>query len=88
MGQRAALSTLDVHGVRSLYPDPNWSFVDANSPSPWNGSGFFPWRQISDALLLAPAGSLVFVMPASYPAQGLWTQPMTFEAPLGGVILQ
>lgn len=88
MGQRAAMSALDVHGLRSLYPEAGWRFVDPSSASTGNGSGTSPWRQVTNALTSAPSGATVFVMPGSFGARGTWSRRMTLEAPVGGVRLQ
>jgi len=88
MGQRVAMSPLDVHGLRSLYPQPGWRFVDDGHFAVGNGSGTNPWKELSAALANAPANARVFVMPGSYSAPGVWSNPMTLEAPVGGAVAQ
>ena len=88
MGQRAALSPLDVHGLRSFYPESNWRFVDASNSSAGDGSGLNPWRDINSAMTQAPIGARVFVMPGTYVAKGTWSEEISFEAPIGGVLMQ
>lgn len=88
MGQRVAVSTLDVHGIRSLYPESHWRFVDPQAPGPWSGAGLYPWNHVVSALAGAPSGARVFVMPGTFSSVGHWDRAMTFEAPVGGVVLR
>lgn len=87
MGQRVGMSPLDVHALRSLYPEPHWRFVFGGASQAGDGTGLDPWEELSEALLNAPSGARVFAMPDSYSATGLWGNPMTVEAPVGGVVL-
>ena len=87
MGQRVAMSPLDVHGLMSLYPQSWWRFVAWN-PVPGSGTGLDPWQELSSALTSAPSGARVFVMPGTYSGPALGTTAMTIEAPIGGVVAQ
>lgn len=88
IGQRTRLSRLDTHGLRSLYPRPEWSFVDPANSWTGTGQGWNPWRAVSTALTSAQPEGIVFVMPGTYSAVGTWSRPMTLVAPVGGVTLR
>lgn len=88
MGQRNAMTPLDVHGVRALYSFGNWRFVDPLNIFVGNGSGTNPWKELSAARTLVLGAARVFVMPGTYDAQGVWEQAMILDAPVGGVVMQ
>jgi hypothetical protein len=88
IGQRSAVSALDAHGIRSLYPSSNWRFVDKTNSSAGSGTGTNPWRELSSALSTAPSNSTVFVMPGTYDLGSTWSKALVIAAPVGGVIVQ
>lgn len=86
MGQRDELSALDAHGLRSLYPEPGWRFVDADAgPGAGSGTGTSPWTQLQSAINLAPSGSTVFATPGDYDLGSTWSKPLIVAGPVGGI---
>jgi hypothetical protein len=88
IGNRSYVSALDAHGLRSLYAYSDWRFVDKSNSAAGNGTGTNPWRELSSALGSAPAGSTVFVMPATYSVGSSWSQALVIAAPVEGVVIQ
>ena len=88
MGQRSAMTPLDVHALRVLYPFGHWRFVEDNNPFGGDGSGLNPWAELSAARTGAPSGARVFIMPGNYDTVGVWSTPMVLDAPVGGVVME
>ena len=88
MGQRTAITTLDIHGLRALYPFGHWRFVEADHIFVGNGTGANPWKELSAARTGAPSGARVFIMPGTYDTAGVWSTPMVLDAPVGGVVME
>jgi hypothetical protein len=90
LGQRSHLSAIDAMVMSFMYPEANWRFLELNYPgSSESGTFHNPYRTLSNAVTSAPAGTVLWVQPATYAAPaGALTKPMVLRAPLGGVLIR
>jgi hypothetical protein len=94
IGQRTHLSRLDELTMSFLYPESDWVFVNKSyDKAPrclwiWYDHPFLhPFCAFNNAVDAVPIGGTVIMQPGNYQAAGTYTKPMTWRAPLGGVIL-
>lgn len=89
MGNANTQSYLDGITMRGLYSFPNDRWDDATYFGGQNATFQAPWNQTFPSLvnLMPSGGSLYFKTGAAYSAVGVWTKPMTINAPNGTVTL-
>lgn len=89
IGQRTHLSEWDGRMMSFLYPYSNHRFVDSTAGFSFQFGTFFdPYLTLTLGILLTPSGGTIWILnPASYPDTGVYTQAVTLEAPLGGVVI-
>jgi hypothetical protein len=94
IGQRTHLSVWDARVMSFLYPEPDWHFLDWICQCPVGpvclelGSFICPYEEFANAVLGTPEGGTLWVLrPGDYSAVGTYSNAMTIDAPLGGVVL-
>lgn len=89
IGQRDHLSRWDQLVMSFLYPFSNWVFVDQTVAGSGNiGTFFDPYISLALGLSAVPSGGTIWILDSSsYADTGVFTAPMTIEAPLGGVVI-
>jgi hypothetical protein len=88
IGQRDHLSDMDKLTMSFLYPQSNWRFADGNYTGlPELGTFFNPAKTLANGVGFTPVGGTLWIQPDTYSAAGTYTKAMTWQAPLGGVVL-
>jgi astacin (peptidase family M12A) len=87
IGQRDHLSKFDALTMSFLYPQPGWVFVDGSYSGWETGSFLDPYSLFSDGVNHTPRGGTLWIQPGTYNASGTYNKPVTWRAPLGGVVL-
>jgi hypothetical protein len=89
IGQRTHLSAWDQRVMSFLYAPGYWKFVDPPRSPPLFADGAFlaPYADVPTAVANTPTGGTVWVTTGTYTAAGLYSRAMTFQAPLGDVML-
>ena len=88
IGQRTHLSRLDGITMSFLYPEADWVFVDASNQGSSIGSFFDPYRTLAEAVYFVPVGGrVIFKYAGNYNEAGVFNKAMTWDAPLGGVVI-
>jgi hypothetical protein len=87
IGQRDHLSDWDKLVMSFLYPDSKWRFVDAAYSGSEAGTFLQPYNTFGEGAIAVPSGGTVWIQPGTYVAAGTYTNAMSLQAPLGGVVL-
>ncbi|UCC31342.1 MAG: hypothetical protein JSU86_03515 [Phycisphaerales bacterium] len=94
IGHLSHLSYWDALVMSFLYPESDWRFLDRICQCWFGpvclelGSFICPYEQFANAAMGTPEGGTLWVLrPGNYSAVGTYSNAMTIEAPLGGVVL-
>ncbi len=89
IGQRDHLSDMDQLTMSFLYPQGNWRFADGNYTGLFEFGTFFnPAKTIATGVSLTPVNGTLWIQPDTYTAPATYNKAMTWQAPLGGVLIR
>jgi len=87
IGHGDHLSRMDQMIMSFIYSFPNWRFVDRNYSGSEQGTFLQPYRTFGVGVNNTPNRGVLWVQPGVYSARGTYTRSMTWQAPLGSVVL-